>query len=151
MKTEFEFTLPRGYIDSSGQIHRTGYMRLATAQDEIESLQDPRVLANEAYLPVVLLSRVVTRLGNLPVITPKIIETFFTADLASLEDTYLRLNSHQKVILGAICPQKCVNPKKSKVTRGCPLPLDPGRWNGTSRVFSGCKVRPNRPRRLGRT
>jgi hypothetical protein len=105
MKTEFEFTLPRGYIDPSGQVHRTGCMRLATAQDEIESLQDPRVLANEAYLPVVLLSRVVTRLGNLPLITPQIVEKFFTADLASLEDIYLRLNSHEQVILGAICPQ----------------------------------------------
>jgi hypothetical protein len=105
MKTEFEFTLPRGYLDSSGQVHRIGYMRLATAQDEIESLQDPRVQSNEAYLPVVLLSRVVTKLGNLPVISPQIIEKFFTADIASLEDLYLRLNSHEQVILGAICPQ----------------------------------------------
>jgi hypothetical protein len=105
MKTEFEFTLPRGYIDPSGQVHRTGWMRLATAQDEIESLQDPRVQTNEAYLPIILLSRVIIKLGTLRDIKPQIIEKLFAADLASLEDLYLRLNSHEYVILGAICPQ----------------------------------------------
>ncbi len=64
IQTEFEFLLPRGFIDSQGSLHRTGRMRLATAMDEIEALQDPRVQANEAYLPVVLLSRVVTQLGT---------------------------------------------------------------------------------------
>jgi hypothetical protein len=105
MKTEFDFTLPRGFIDPSGQVHKNGSMRLATAQDEIESLQDPRVEANEAYLPVILLSRVVTQLGTLQKINPQIIERLFAADLASLEDFYLRLNSHEHVVLGAICPQ----------------------------------------------
>lgn len=105
MQTQFEFTLPRGYIDASGQVHRNGTMRLATALDEIESLQDPRVQTNEAYLPVVLLSRVVTKLGDLPSVTPQIVGGLFAADLASLEDLYLRLNSHEHVILGAVCPQ----------------------------------------------
>ena len=105
MKTEFEFTLPRGYIDPSGQVHRIGTMRLATAQDEILSLEDPRVQSNEAYLPVVLLSRVVIRLGTLSNITPQMVEKLFSADVASLEDLYLRLNSHEQVILGATCPQ----------------------------------------------
>lgn len=105
MKTEFEFTLPRGYLEPNGQVHRSGRMRLATAQDEIDSWQDPRVQVNEAYLPIVLLSRVITSLGNLPGVTPQIIEKLFAADLASLEDLYLRLNSHEHVILGAICPQ----------------------------------------------
>ena len=80
-------------------------MRLATTLDEIESYQDPRVQANEAYLPVVLLSRVVTQLGNLPAVTHQVVEGMFAADLASLEDLYLRLNSHEKVTLGAVCPQ----------------------------------------------
>lgn len=105
MKTEFTFTLPRGYIDPSGKVHRTGIMRLATAQDEIESLQDPRVQANEAYLPVILLSRVVIKIGPIRDIKPHMIEKLFAADLARLEDLYLRINSHEQVVLGAICPQ----------------------------------------------
>lgn len=105
MQTQFEFSLPRGYIDSSGQVHRTGIMRLATALDEIESTQHPRVQQNEAYLPVILLSRVVTRLGDLPAVDPGVIENLFAADLASLEDLYLRLNAHSRVTLGAVCPQ----------------------------------------------
>jgi hypothetical protein len=104
MKTEFDFTLPKGYIDSFGTIHRQGLMRMATAQDEIESLNDPRVQGNEAYLPVILLSRVILQLGNLPKITPQIIEKLFAADFASLEDLYLRVNSHDRVTMGAICP-----------------------------------------------
>ena len=105
MQTEFDFTLPRGYLDASGQIHRMGKMRLAQALDEVESWQDPRVQANEAYLPIVLLSRVVTQLGDLPAVTPQVIERFFAADLASLEDLYIRLNSHESVTLGVVCPQ----------------------------------------------
>lgn len=92
-------------MDASGQVHRTGKMRLAQALDEIESWQDPRVQANEAYLPIVLLSRVVTQLGDLPDVTPQALERFFSADLACLEDLYLRLNSHENVTLGAVCPQ----------------------------------------------
>jgi len=105
IETEFEFTLPRGYIDPSGQVHRRGRMRLATAMDEILALRDPSVQAHEAYLPVALLSRVVTHIGNLPAITPGIIEELFAADVAYLEDLYLRLNSPEAVILGAVCPR----------------------------------------------
>jgi hypothetical protein len=79
-------------------------MRLALALDEIESLKDPRVQANEAYLPVVLLSRVVTRLGDIPQITPQVIEGLFAVDLAYLEDLYMRLNSPEKVVVAAVCP-----------------------------------------------
>jgi hypothetical protein len=104
LEVEFLFTLPRGYTDATGQVHREGHMRLATALDEIEAVHDPRVLANEAYLPVVLLSRVITRLGSLPSITPSVIEQFFAADLAYLEDLYLRLNLHEHVSVGAVCP-----------------------------------------------
>ena len=114
LQTEFEFALPYGYVDATGQVHRDGLMRLATAQDEIQAVSDPRAQANEAYLPVVLLSRVVTRLGNLPAVTPPVIEGLFAADLAYLEDLYLRLNSPEHVILGAVCPH-CGKPFQLQV------------------------------------
>lgn len=85
-------------------MHTEGTMRLATALDEIESVAHPRVEANEAYLPVILISRVVTQLGELSEVTPHVVENLFAADLAYLEDLYLRLNSHESVIVGAMCP-----------------------------------------------
>lgn len=105
MVSEFTFTLPRGYTDTTGQIHRGGIMRLATACDEIESVRDPRVQVNDAYLPVVLLSRVVTRLGSLSSVTPAVIEQLYAADLAYLEDLYLRLNLYDTVLVNAVCPE----------------------------------------------
>lgn len=108
MQTEWEFTLPLGWLDSAGRVQRHGVMRLATALDEILAVNDPRVTANEAYLPVLLLSRVIMRLGDLPVVTPQIIEGLFTADLAYLEDLYLRLNSPERYVVGAVCP-RCSN------------------------------------------
>jgi hypothetical protein len=104
LQTEFEFKLPRGFVDPAGLIHRDGRMRLATALDEIEALQDVRVQANEAYLPVVLLSRVVVQLGELPVITPQVIERLFASDMAYLEDVYMRLNTQENIRLGIVCP-----------------------------------------------
>ena len=104
VQTEFDFTLPRGYIDMSGQIQRHGRMRLATALDEIESLQDPRVQSHDAYLPVLLLGRVVTHLGDLPAVTPQVIAGLFASDLAYLEDLYERLNSSENVTVRAVCP-----------------------------------------------
>jgi hypothetical protein len=104
LQSDFQFTLPRGYLDHSGHLHRAGSMRLATALDEIEVVGHPRVQANQAYLPVILLSRVVTRLGDLPSVTPQTLEQLFAADLAYLEDLYLRLNSHESVVVGAVCP-----------------------------------------------
>lgn len=86
--TEYEFTLPKGYVDSSGTVHRTGVMRLATARDEIEPLRDPRVAQNEAFLTVAILARVVTELGTLPEVTTRTIEGLFAADLAYLQDLY---------------------------------------------------------------
>jgi cell division septal protein FtsQ len=105
LRTDIPFTLPRGYVDASGLVHQTGRMRLATALDEIESYQDPRVQANEAYLPVVLFSRVIVQLGALPAITVQVIEGLFASDLAYLEDLYQRLNSPGRVTLGVVCPQ----------------------------------------------
>ncbi|MEW5989525.1 MAG: phage tail assembly protein [Chloroflexota bacterium] len=109
IQTEYNFTLPRGYVDAAGQLHRQGRMRLATALDEIAPMQDPRLEANESYLPVLLLSRVVTQLGSLPAVTPAIIEGLFAADLAYLEDLYQRLNSSESVVMNVVCPH-CNNP-----------------------------------------
>lgn len=94
METEYPFTLPRGYVDSSGKLHREGTMRLARAGDEILPLEDPRVRGNRAYLVILLLSRVVTRLGDLsgPEITPEVIESLYSPDLAYLEQFYLKIN-----------------------------------------------------------
>ena len=88
LQTEFEFTLPKGYVDKQGELHRTGTMRLATARDEIEPLRDLRVADNEAYLTVIMLARVVTRLGTMTEVTPNIIEGLFAADLAYLQEFY---------------------------------------------------------------
>jgi len=107
--TEFEFVLPKGYIDAVGTVHREGTMRLATAADEILPLKDPRVVSNAAYLVVILFSRVVTRLGSLDTINPKVIEGLFAADLAYLQDFYNRINSSGTHIIGVVCPQ-CNHP-----------------------------------------
>lgn len=104
LQTEFEFTLPRGYLDASGVVQRHGRMRLATALDEIHTLEDPRVLENEAYLPILLLSRVITQLGAVQSITPQLIEGLFAADFSYLEDLYMRLNSAEQISMGAVCP-----------------------------------------------
>lgn len=104
MQTEFEFVLPRGYLDGQDHLHREGVMRLATAMDEIAPLRDPRVHANEAYLVVVLLSRVITRLGNITDVTPQIIEKLFTADMAYLQDFYRRINEEGLSAVPAKCP-----------------------------------------------
>ena len=93
LQTEFEFTLPKGYVDSGGMLHRAGTMRLATARDEIEPLRDPRVSGpDDPFLTVIVLSRVITRLGTLSQVTPKDIENLFAADLAFLQDLYGIIN-----------------------------------------------------------
>jgi hypothetical protein len=105
LQTEYDFTLPMGYADEQGNLHRDGIMRLATAADEILPLKDPRVNANQAYLIVVLLSRVVVKLGNVPQVTPKVIEGLYAADLAYLQEMYNRINRTGKTSQAAICPQ----------------------------------------------
>ncbi len=104
-QTEHEFTLPLGYVDAQGNLHREGVMRLATAADEILPLKDARVQANQAYVVVILLSRVITRLGNVSQVTPKIIENLFAADLTYLQDFYNRINRNGNASLAAVCPQ----------------------------------------------
>jgi len=108
LQTEFEFTLPKGYIDKNGNLHKEGIMRLANAKDEIAPLQDPRVQHNQAYLVVILLSRVITRLGDLKDITPVVIENLFSSDLAYLQDFYRRINSDGHSHMKLMCPE-CEN------------------------------------------
>lgn len=92
-QTEIEFELPKGYVDEEGVLHRTGTMRLATAADEILPLRDPRVQQNEAYLAVIVLSRVITRLGSVAEVHTGVIERLFAADLAYLQRLYERFNA----------------------------------------------------------
>lgn len=103
-QTEVEFSLPLGYVDSDGNIHRDGTMRLATAGDEIMPLNDPRVQKNPAYLVLILLSRVVMRLEGVAQITPKVIESLFASDLAYLQALYNKLNSVENGHAPATCP-----------------------------------------------
>ena len=104
MHTEFAFVLPRGYLDENGTLHKNGVMRLATARDEILPLKDLRVRDNEAYLTVLLLSRVVTKLGMMTNITPDIIEGLFASDLAFLQDLYRRINQEGHTQAAVTCP-----------------------------------------------
>jgi hypothetical protein len=106
LQTEYDFVLPKGYIDKEGTLHRTGVMRLATAADEILPMKDPRVKQNPAYLAVIVLSRVITRLGDLEMLTPKVIEELFSADVAYLQDFYQRINQNGTTEITARCP-KC--------------------------------------------
>jgi len=105
LQTEYEFQLPLGYVDKEGNLHRDGLMRLATAADEIQPLKDPRVRANEAYLVVILLARVVERLGSLAQVNPQVIEGLYAADLAYLQELYNRINHNGKATVAAACPQ----------------------------------------------
>jgi hypothetical protein len=103
-QTEYEFTLPMGALDTDGTLHRDGVMRLATAADEILPLQDPRVSVNPAYLLIILLSRVVIKLGSIKQITPKVIEDLFAADLNYLQNFYNRINGHDTDRVQVQCP-----------------------------------------------
>jgi hypothetical protein len=105
IQTEFPFTLPRGYVDAEGDIHREGVMRLATAYDEIAPMKDPRVQSNPGYLVIILFSRVISKLGTLEHINPKVIESLFSADLAYLQDFYRRINETGHNRVAATCPE----------------------------------------------
>lgn len=104
LQTTFGFTLPQGYVDDEGTRHREGRMRLATAADELQPLKDPRVQSNASYLTVILLSRVVTELGDINEITPGTIEDLFVADLAYLQDMYERVNDRGANVVNVTCP-----------------------------------------------
>ena len=105
-KTEFEFTLPKGFVDEHGNLHRKGVMRLATAKDEIIPLQDFRVKNNRAYLVIILLSRVITKLGDLKEgeVNPGVVEGLFSADLSYLQEFYRQINESGTANVAAKCP-----------------------------------------------
>ena len=104
LRTEFDFTLPRGYVDRSGMVHREGTMRLATARDELVPLLDDRVRENAAYLTVVLLARVITRLGTIDDVHAGILENMFASDVAFLQDLYRRINQEGHTRAAVSCP-----------------------------------------------
>lgn len=104
LQTEFPFTLPHGYVDGEGNLHREGVMRMATANDAIAPLKDRRVQSNPGYLVIILLSRVVISLGDLDTINPRVIENLFAGDLAYLQDMYQRINHSGDNRIEVTCP-----------------------------------------------
>ncbi|WP_037682977.1 zinc-ribbon domain-containing protein [Streptomyces griseus] len=104
LRTEFEFELPRGYVDEAGTVHRHGAMRLATARDELRPQIDLRVKENPAYLSVVLLSQVITRIGNITDVHAGVVERMYATDVAFLQDFYRRVNSEGHTRAAVTCP-----------------------------------------------
>jgi hypothetical protein len=109
MRTEYAFTLPKGYVDAGGGVHREGTMRLATARDEIEPLREVEVRHNEAYLTVLLLTRTVTRLGEIAEVTPEVIEGLYATDFDHLQRLYERINTDGEAVGAVTCPH-CSQP-----------------------------------------
>jgi hypothetical protein len=104
LQTEYEFTLPFGFVDDDGTLHREGVMRLSTAFDEVEAAQDARGRANSAYLSILLLARVVTRLGTVAPVDEDVIERLFSADFVYLQDLFVRLNDVADDVVETQCP-----------------------------------------------
>lgn len=104
METVYDFTLPRGYLDGNGEIHKKGKMRLATAGDEISAARDPRVMSNPSYITIVLLSKVITEIEGVEMVAPAILERLFTADLAFLQDMYQKINDIEMPEMSVVCP-----------------------------------------------
>ena len=105
IRTEFPFRLPKGVINpDTGQLERDGMMRLATARDEIEPLQDYRVQSNRAYLVILLLSRVITKIGGIERITAETVENLFSSDLAYLQEFYRKINEEGTPVHDVACP-----------------------------------------------
>lgn len=104
LQTEYEFALPCGYVAEDGSLHREGTMRLATAFDEVDGLRDPRVRANEAYLSILLLSRVLIRLGDLAPVPAEVVERLFSADFVYLQELFVQLNDSGGSVIETECP-----------------------------------------------
>ena len=122
-QTEFEFTLPQGYVDSDGTLHREGKMRLATAADEIEPLKSPQVQSNSSYMTVIILARVITELGDLESSHRQVIENLFVKDLEYLQELYARINHQGSNGIGTACPA-CEH--AFEVDAGTGAVVDPG-------------------------
>ena len=116
-QTEYEFTLPKGYVDEDGNLYKDGVMRLATAADEILPLKVPRVQQNPAYLTIILLSRVVTKLGEITTVNPRVIEELFASDLAYLQEFYTQINGAGTTSIKARCP-KCEHEFEVELSQG---------------------------------
>ena len=125
-KTQYSFRLPRGYVDEDGNVHRDGVMRLATARDEILPLQDYRVQTNRAYLVIVLLSRVITKLGENTHITPDMIENLFSTDLAYLQEFYRKINEEGGTPKHHVTCPKCQHEMDVDMVTGALLTEDGG-------------------------
>src|ERR1051326_1313238 len=125
-KTQFTFRLPRGYVDDSGTVHRDGVMRLATARDEILPLQDYRVQSNRAYLVIVLLSRVIKKLGEHTLISVDIIENLFSTDLAYLQEFYRKINEEGGAPQHRVTCPKCQHAMDVDMVTGALLTEDGG-------------------------
>lgn len=123
IQTEFEFTLPKGFVDENGNLHKEGVMRLATAADEILPLKDPRVQQNPAYLSVIVLSRVITKLGDLSSVNTKAVENLFSSDLAFLQTFYNRINGEGPTKVKAVCPKCKTEFEVEFVSPGTPLSM----------------------------
>ena len=104
LQTEYEFELPRGYVDEDGNLHKKGVMRLANASDEILPMKDPRVQRNPAYLAIIVLSRVISKLGELNDVNPGTIEKLFIGDLTYLQELYRRINGDGNLTINVKCP-----------------------------------------------
>lgn len=104
LRTEFPFRLPRGYVDQAGNLHQDGVIRLALARDEIEPLSDERTHRNDAYVSILLLSRVIPRLGTVSPVSPAVIEQLFASDFAYLQALYISLNDPHDHIVATQCP-----------------------------------------------
>jgi hypothetical protein len=124
LQTEFEFTLPQGYVDDDGTLHKEGRMRLATAADEIQPLQDPQVQSNQSYLTITLLARVVTELGSLETVDKSVIEDLFVNDLEYLQAMYERVNNQGRNTVATGCPD-CGHGFDVDVETGTPVASDP--------------------------
>lgn len=125
-KTEFPFRLPRGYVDKDGNLHREGVMRLATARDEILPLQDYRVQSNRAYLVIVLLSRVITKLGDYTGISVDTVENLFSTDLAYLQEFYRKINEEGGAPKHHVACPKCQHEMDIDMVTGAVLTEDGG-------------------------
>lgn len=118
IQTEFEFTLPKGYVDQNGQLHRNGVMRLATAADEILPLKQPGIQRNLANKNALMLSKVVVKLGNLKKIDAQVIEGLYTSDLLYLQSFYNQINGEGTTKQKVVCPTRNANFKVEKADQG---------------------------------
>jgi len=144
LQTEYSFTLPKGYIDADGTLHRHGTMRLATARDEIEPLRDPRInTADDPFLTIMVLARVITELGSVPTITTSVVENLFAADIAFLQDLYGIINFGNPADVAVL--QQSVLPEIDEASQTAPPAVDGG-TDQTSETPSGEEGLPLRRR-----